>query len=333
MGAYVPNPQDPTQPTTAQLAGNMAYELQALKGYIQSLVSSGTNFAYIGSFRNRLNNGSFRVQQRGNSVTVPNGIIAYTLDQWIVYSAGDSTVVTGGTGGVASNNNFLQLVPGAANTLVQLFQRIESANCQDLVAGTSVTISGFFSGSSLTGSIPTITLLTPTAVDNWASTTTVGAFTPMVISAQAVNTLQFFSQTFVLSADATAGLEVVFNWGGAAGLTLQLASMQLEKGAQYTQFEYRPIEVEFRLCQRYYQSQHWYSSSTAAAASAQAGNSTGLGTTMRTTPTVIRSGVVTTNCSFGGAPGVGPNYLSDVITSAASSYYSAYYTALLSAEL
>ena len=63
MPAYIPNPQDPTRPTTADLAGNMAAELQALKGYIQGLVTSGTNFAYIGGFRNRLNNGDFNIYQ------------------------------------------------------------------------------------------------------------------------------------------------------------------------------------------------------------------------------------------------------------------------------
>lgn len=252
---YIPDPQDPTRPTTADLAGNMAYELQALKGYIQSLVASGTNFMYIGGFRNRLRNGSFNIAQRGNSVTIAAGTSGYTLDQWIVSSTGSATVVTKQSGGYSVNSSFLQLAVASGNSALSLIQRIESKDVQDMVAGTQVTVSGMYFVENLAAGTPTISLLTPTAIDNWAAATVVGIATPVVIVPQIANTWQFFSLQFILSGDASGGLGLQISYpAGIASQTVSFARLQLEKGAQYTQFEWRPVQVELADCQRYYYS-------------------------------------------------------------------------------
>lgn len=334
MGAYVPNPQDPTQPTTAQLAGNMAYELQALKGYIQSLVSSGTNFAYIGGFRNRLKNGSFRIAQRGTTVNLTAGAVGYTLDQWLISTVNSTATVNQGAGGVTANTKFIQIVPAAGNTILQLTNKIESADCLDLVAGTPITVSGFYLVTSLTAGLPAIWLDTPTAVDNWTAYTTVGATQSMVISPQITNTWQFFSNTFILSADATGGLAVIFDYAvGIPGQTVQFANIQLEKGSQYTQFEWRPLEVELAQCQRYYQTAPWSFGSYAGAAQSTMVATVTLPVAMRATPTVTKIGSNNSNSGFPNAPVLSPVFLGDTLVATAVGNFSGSYTAQLTAEL
>ena len=213
MGAYVPDPTNATQPTTAQLAGNMAYELQAIKGRINSLVASGSNWSYVGSFRNKIKNGDFRVAQRGTSVTIPSGGLGYTLDQWIVNTIGAATVVTQGAGGVSTTSKAIFLVPAVGNSYLVLAHRIESYDCQNLAAGTPVTVSGLYYVGALGAGLPTISLCTPTVADTFGTVVTVGAAVAMAISPQIAGTWQFFSQTFTLSADASNGLWVGFVWG------------------------------------------------------------------------------------------------------------------------
>jgi hypothetical protein len=253
--AYSPNPQDPTQPTISQLAGNMAYELQALKGYIQSLVSSGTNFAYIGGSRNRFNNGDFSIAQRGVSGVMSAGTHTYILDQWILNSVGGTTTWGQGVGSSIPSSNYLNLAGATGNTASQLSQRIESLNCQDLVAGTPVTISGFLDVNNLSAITPSINLSVPTATDNWTSTTVAAAPQTVAISVPTLNTWQFFSNTFILTADAVKGLQVTFSWGSSslANVNVSLGNFQLEKGSVHTQFEYRPTQTKLALCERYYQ--------------------------------------------------------------------------------
>lgn len=297
--AYVPNPQDPTQPTTAQLAGNMAFELQALKGYIQSLVASGTNFAYIGSFRNRLKNGNFNVAQRGTGTfTVGAGAAAYTLDQWILASVGNSSSASQLTGGgFSSTSKNINIAGSAGNTQISLLNRIESFDCQDLIAGTPVTISGFYKVNSLASGVPSLFLATPTVADTWSATTNVGALLPIVISPQIVSTWQFFSRTVVLSADATTGLEVGFQFPtGLQTTQAAFSNIQLEKGSQYTQFEFRPYSVEVDLCQRFYQllnyNEQGYAQSGVVVSQANA-----LHSYMRVTPTIVVSATTTSGVS------------------------------------
>lgn len=183
-----------------------------------------------------------------------SGASGYTLDQWIVGSTGGATVVTQGVGGATANSSYLQLVPGAGTTAMLLKQKIESKDCQDFVAGKSLTISGLYSCSSLSPGLPSVTLYTPTVADNWAAETLAGTAQQLVISAQQASTLQFFSLTFPLLVDSTQGLLVQLSWPtSTVGYTLQFANLQLEVGAQYTQFEQRPVALEQAICQRYYE--------------------------------------------------------------------------------
>lgn len=253
---YVPNPADPTRPTVSDLAGNMAIEFQALKGYIQSLIASGTNFYNIGGFRNRLKNGSFNVAQRGTSVTIGSGTTGYTLDQWLVGSTGDSTVVTQLAGAPNNGSNCLVLTPNSTScTDISVVHRIESFDCQDLTAGVSITVSGSYLYTS-DAILPTVALLTPTAQNNWNSSTQVGATQNLNFQNFRVGAWIYFTNTFILSADATYGLSVVFNLlpsvGGLSG-AFQFYDVQVEKSLYATPFDNHPFSVDLALCQRFYQ--------------------------------------------------------------------------------
>jgi hypothetical protein len=335
--AYSPDPTNPLQPTTAQLAGNMAFELQALKGYIQSLIAGGTNFSYIGGFRNRLKNGSFNIAQRSTAITALAGVPAYTLDQWLVSSTTGNTVVNRTNASPpVSNNNYMVLTGAAGVTLLDVVNRIEALDCQDMVAGTPVTISGFYLAANILSGLPLISILTPTASDNWSvfSSFTQVAMT-LVTGPQVAGTWQYFSNTFILPSDCTKGMGVLFEWTGAqiASKQVSLANIQLEKGSQHTPFEFRPAEVELAVCQRYYQTFLSLSASVATAGAQTLQYLLTLPVTMRAAPTVARAGVTLTNATLPGAPVATTGAVADAYSSVAAGVASVNYTVTLSSEL
>jgi hypothetical protein len=253
--AYTPDPQNPAQPTPAQVAGNMAYELQAIKAYLQSLVTGGNNFYYIGSSRNRFKNGGMRVAQRGTGITITAGNSGYTLDQWIVASTGGSTAVSQVTNTQLSlTDKLIQLAPAGAVTAMLLQNKMEAADCVDLTATTPVTISGFYQASNLSAAPLTITLYTPSVADNWSSTLTQVGTGSVTLIGQVAGVLQYFSTTITLGADCSNGVMAQISWPSTpGGYTFQFTHLQLEKGSYYTPFEFLPIEEDLRRCQRYYE--------------------------------------------------------------------------------
>lgn len=264
--AYVADPTDPTQPTVNALAGDMFLELQALKGYIQTQLSSGSNFVGTGSFRNKLLNGNFNVAQRGQTFAVAAGASSYTVDQWLLGPVRGTTAATftqTNTNGPFANNNSLSLTQPTGGTGFNLSNRIESTFLQDLAIGGSVTVSGWYKTASLSNASPTIGLQTPTAIDNWTAAAT--GSTPAtaalgVVSPIALNTWVKWKNTFVLATDPTGGLAVVFNWPTtiSAG-AVSLYNVQLEIGIAASTFELRSPQVELAMCQRFFQENQCYS--------------------------------------------------------------------------
>lgn len=260
--AYVADPTDPTKPTGNAIAGDMFLELQALKGYIQTQLSSGSNFVGTGSFRNKLLNGNFNVAQRGAGIAVLAGTGVYALDQWVVIPKGAQlvTVSQAVNNGPFANNSSMRMVQASPGTGLAVTNRIESDFCQDLALGGSVTVSGWYKTDSLVNPVPTIALTTPTIVDNWG-VSVLGATpaggpvvftTPLIVS-----TWTAFKQTFVLTTDPTVGLALALDWAGTivAG-AVSLYNVQLEKGTAASTFELRAPEVELAMCQRHYQTGH-----------------------------------------------------------------------------
>jgi hypothetical protein len=208
-------------------------------------VNMGSSF-----LRNRIINGAMNVYQRGSVSATTSG--AYTLDRWFVTPTGATVTVTQSTSTVPSNFTTSLNVAGAASvTNVSSYQRIESVNCQDFTNGSKVTVSGYIyqsTGSAVTTA--TVALTTPTALDNYTSTSS--AATSYTIPSFASATWVYFSNTFTLTTGCTNGLQVTIALG--TGLTtgsLNFTGVQLEVGSIATPFERRQYGTELMLCQRY----------------------------------------------------------------------------------
>ena len=213
----------------------------------------GGTLAMGSSFkRNKLINGSMNVYQRGSVAATTSG--AYTLDRWFVTPTGATVTVTQSTATVPTNFTASLNVAGAASvTNVSAYQRIESINCQELTSGSKVTVSGYIyqsTGSAVTTA--TVALTTPTASDNYASTTS--AATTYTIPSFASATWTYFSNTFTLTTGCTNGLQLTIALG--TGLTtgsFNLTGVQLEVGSVATPYERQIYSEQLAQCQRYYQ--------------------------------------------------------------------------------
>lgn len=294
--AYTPDPTDPTSPTVTQLAGNMAYELQALKGYIQTLISSGSNFNYAGGMRNRLINGDFKVTTRASSGTVPANITNYIADRWLLATIAGAT--DWAVGGGVSGAYYIRLIPQAGMTTAGLSQRIESINCKDLFAGTPVTVSGYFMVDDTSVQQPNIYITTANATDNFAAQTDIVVGASLGIANYQANTWMFFKKTFTLTGDGFKGISLFFNmYSSAVGKQLFFTQLQLEVGSLATPFEFRHQALELSLVSRYYQNMHVVMLNTAVAAGnvfTVAGQFT---PQMRVTPSFSYTDVSLINCT------------------------------------
>ena len=212
----------------------------------------GGTLAMGSSFkRNKLINGSMNVYQRGSVNATTSG--AYTLDRWFVTPTGATVTVTQSTATVPTNFTASLNVAGAASvTNVSAYQRIESINCQELTSSSKVTVSGYIyqsTGSAVTTA--TVALVTPTASDNYASTTS--AATTYTIPSFASATWTYFSNTFTLTTGCTNGLQLTIALG--TGLTtgsFNLTGVQLEVGSVATPYERQIYSDQLAQCQRYY---------------------------------------------------------------------------------
>lgn len=204
------------------------------------------NFTASLAGKNRIINGDFRVNQRGNGVTVPAGSVAYGPDRWF----------GGATSGPAtlSNSNTRGNVPvitaqgGTGITVISLNQRIETQNIKDL-AGAQVTLSGYAYHSAGTSGA-TVNLAYPSAADNYTSST---SYSTLNLPTLPAGTWVPFSLTVTLPAGVTTGLGVQFVAALASGQIFALSDIQLEAGSVATPFERRAYGHELSLCQRYYE--------------------------------------------------------------------------------
>jgi hypothetical protein len=244
----------------------------------------GGTLAMGSSFkRNKLINGSMNVYQRGSVAATTSG--AYTLDRWFVTPTGATVTVTQSTATVPTNFTASLNVAGAASvTNVSAYQRIESINCQELTSGSKVTVSGYIyqsTGSAVTTA--TVALTTPTASDNYASTTS--AATTYTIPSFASATWTYFSNTFTLTTGCTNGLQLTIALG--TGLTtgsFNLTGVQLEVGSVATPYERQIYSEQLAQCQRYYYNGTFATAGTTS--TTQCNSQFIFPVTMRSSPTV-----------------------------------------------
>ncbi len=271
----------------------MAITLNGDTGITTPTYNGNTTAEYlvpVTSFKNKLINGQFQIDQRnaGASVSVSGG--AYTLDRWNYDPSASLSWYTfqqngGSVTPPAGFSNYLGITSTGANTPTSgqfsvVAQYIEGFNTADLAFGTAnavaVTLS-FWIRSSLTGTFGG-------ALQNSA----VNRSYPFTYTISSANTWEKKSITIAGDTSGTwigatngVGLRLVFNlgtgstyqgtagaWAGADyrsatgatnisatnGATWYVTGVQLEKGSTATSFDYRPYGTELMLCQRYYQS-------------------------------------------------------------------------------
>ena len=199
-------------------------------------------------FKNRLINGAIGIWQRGTSFT-SGGSATYTADRFFGNASSGtisrSTDVPAGFTYSFSNAASSTAYPGIA-------QRIESVNIADC-ASQAITVSFYAKQTSGTASPLNINLAYPTAVDNYASSTTI--IETNVVATMTASWTQY-SYTYTLPANVTNGLSVtLFIPNASITATFLITGVQLEKGSTATSFDYRPYTTELSLAQRYYWSE------------------------------------------------------------------------------
>ena len=281
--------------------------------------------------RNRIINGDMRIDQRNAGAAVSPMSGAYAIDRWVGsylgsgvgrFSAQQSSTAPSGF-----SKSWLITVTtsdGApsASYGYMVEQWIEGYNIADLGFGSAsaspITVS-FWVRSSVTGTFPLI-------IYNGAGTRTYGA-TYTITSA---NTFEYKTVTITgdttgtWASDNTAGLALIFGFGGGSsrtlstgwqaasgatptnvtgctsliatsGATFYITGVQLEEGSVATPFEHRQYGQELALCQRYYYRTKRTGSATTCIGNAHVYNSTAVYSvypfkqTMRAAPTGNRS--------------------------------------------
>jgi hypothetical protein len=229
------------------------------------------------------------IWQRGTSSS-SNG---YLADRWFS-QAGSSY---SGSQSSDAPTGFKYSLSISGSGYPQMYQRIESTNCTDLV-GQPVTISFWAKQSSGGGASSLfVQLYYAVSADTWSSSTQIGSTATFTGTSGWVQ----YSTTFTsLPSGAANGLQVAVGAFTAGSGVCQLSGIQLEAGTTASPFEYRQYGTEFLLCQRYYQT---FGNTSYAGICAGMNNNTNLksafampyNTAMRAAPTVTFSNLIVTD--------------------------------------
>ena len=259
------------------------------------ITCANINGAQISGRRNKIYNGKMDVDQRnsGSSVSLTNNLTTYTVDRFAVQpvnmdEATDMTAqqVDDGPDGFAhslkiTTNTAESAI--AANEFVDVYQKMEGQDFQDLAYNTSgakdITMS-FYVKSSITGTFGfaiyrdepgTDRIVNKTYTINSANTWERKTITIAGDTGRAVNNTNTsdwwniwhlaVGSNYDSSTSSTWQNYTTTNWGGGhaqdgvittAGATWQITGVQLEVGSQATAFEHRSFHEERELCKRYY---------------------------------------------------------------------------------
>lgn len=193
------------------------------------------------------------VAQRGYSGTSGTYASGYTVDRWVLDSAGAAvTWDTAINTALGEPQAYLRVTGALGNTGSNLWHRIEAANCGGLW-GKQVTISFRLHGNT-PGLTVTPVLHCPNARDNFSDMAFIQAGPSFSAPSNGTwgGTVSF---TFnALPVNVMNGLSVALSLGGinSPSARIAISEVQLEVGEVATPFEYRPYGVELALCQRYY---------------------------------------------------------------------------------
>jgi hypothetical protein len=280
------------------------------------------------NFRNLIDGGDFTVNpwQRNVPGLASAGAIASAITNTATYFADRWFHVGGASSSITPSKQTNTTVVGFANSLrvqrtaantdttaISTGHVLETADCYRL-QGQTVTLSFWaMSNANYSGGVLTVKIVSGTGTNQSAANLVSGSWTGQ---ANAVNstvtltgTMQRFQVSGVIPAAATQ-VGVLFQWTpvGTAGTTdaIELIGVQLEIGSVAGPFEFRDVQVELEICQRY----AWVIPEPASGVVIGAGSVSATNTEiwylatpvqMRTAPTVTTSvGTFKTNSSTGG---------------------------------
>jgi hypothetical protein len=204
--------------------------------------------------RNRLINGDFNIWQRGTTVTPALSTVQYTADRLFAFVTGAATTyslsILGGAAGVTNCNTGVLITGVASNTLSSLGQKIESANCTDMILGKTFTVSAWIFSSSGT-LLPTYSVSTAITADDFS---TINSLTSASLGTIPAATWTKVSATFTCTNECLKGIQVGIQLGAiTSGRTVTVTGFQVESGGAATPFEKRLFSTELASCQRFYE--------------------------------------------------------------------------------
>jgi hypothetical protein len=261
------------------------------------------------NFRNLIDGGDFSINpfQRNIPGLASANVIAtaitntatYFADRWFAVAGASSAVLMASQANttVAGFNRALRLTRQAANTdttQITFGQVLETGDCVRL-QGQTVTISFWAaSDANYSGGALTVRVVTGTGTNQSAANLVAGSWTGQANAVNSTVTLTASMTRYQFSAalpSATTQVGVLFQWTptGTAGTVdgIDFMGIQLEIGSVASPFEFRDIQVELEICQRY----AWITAEPAAAVVVGMGacNSTTAAIVYMATPVQMRA--------------------------------------------
>ena len=216
------------------------------------------------SHRNVIQNGDFRIAQRGPTGVLTTAIGYRSMDRWVASQDGGS--VTGNFDQVAAANGdgfeyYARIRRSADSTNVTAISARHQIESHDLVPlqGKEVTLSWVAKAGaqfSAASSAMLINVYYGTTADQASNNPGGWAGFGYSLQTTQVITTSFvkYSTTFTVNANAKEmQVQLGFTPVGTAGAddSINISNVQLEEGGIATDFEYFPYEQSLALCQRY----------------------------------------------------------------------------------
>ena len=268
--------------------------------------STSTGLRYQGSMaggKNSIVGGNFDIWQRGTSFASP-ATYSYTADRWQPIGGGGTATAAQETSVIQDGSTYsYRITTGAASSFMNIASPLESATVNAL-AGKTVTYSIYVRANATFTGVAVTQISTNTTAD----TSSGGAWTVLATNNSVTPSTSGWTRISLTATipSGTKGLRVENNFGvvQASGAILYWSQAQLEIGSVATTFTRAggTIQGELAACQRYYYRKN--SELTGGAFGVGQCFSITQGTisiphpvTMRTTPTLARSGLSLTGAT------------------------------------
>jgi hypothetical protein len=275
--------------TTAKLADSAVTAAKITDATITSAKLASGVVQNQSAFKNLFINGDMTIAQRG---TTSSSTGYQTVDRWQLNTGTQQEQKTDTPDARFSNSFEVTGTTGGSSGYGICSQRIESKNVLQAL-GQTCTLSAYVKNTG------TSTVNVSCEVYRANSTDTFSGLTLLTsLTSQAITTgwTRITFPSFTVTDACSTGLEVrIFRYDASNDQEWLITGVQLEVGSAASDFEFLPVDVNLRRCQRYY---YGFGNSDHAIGAAQStGSNTSIlqfqfPTTMRTTPSVTKSGTL-----------------------------------------